>query len=87
MFNIIKPFSNANIPRTIRFTEKLFEELNKTAEENDISFNMLVLQCCRYALDHLVQDSEKQVMISDKPPSVREVARRARRREFFSLCL
>jgi len=60
MFNIIKPFSNANIPRTIRFTEKLFEELNKTAEENDISFNMLVLQCCRYALDHLVQDSEKQ---------------------------
>ena len=33
MFKIIKPFSNANIPRTIRFTEELFEELNKTAEK------------------------------------------------------
>ena len=53
MFRIIKPFSNANIPRTIRFTEELFEELNKTAEKSDISFNMLVLQCCRYALDSL----------------------------------
>ena len=55
MFKIIKPFSNANIPRTIRFTEELFEELNKTAEEHNISFNMLVLQCCRCALDSLAQ--------------------------------
>ena len=53
MFQIIKTFSNANVPRTIRFTEALFEELNKTAQENGISFNMLVLQCCRYALDSL----------------------------------
>ena len=59
MFKIVKPFSNANIPRTVRFTEELFEELNRTAEENAISFNMLVLQCCRYALDHLDQKEEK----------------------------
>lgn len=59
MFKIIKPFSNANVPRTIRFTEELFEELNRTAEENDISFNMLVLQCCRYALDSLNKKNER----------------------------
>lgn len=60
MFKIIKPFANANIPRTIRFTEDLFEELNRMAQENDVSFNMLVLQCCRYALDNMVQKDEKE---------------------------
>ena len=53
MFEINHPMKNANVARTIRFTEPLFEELNKTAKANDISFNMLVLQCCRYALDNM----------------------------------
>ena len=44
---------NANVSRTIRFTEPLFEELAKTAQEHKISFNALVLQCCRYALENL----------------------------------
>ena len=52
MFKIENEFKGANIPRTIRFTEKLFEQLNKIAAENDVSFNLLVLQCCKYALDH-----------------------------------
>ncbi|MEM5767327.1 MAG: hypothetical protein AAGU32_03415 [Bacillota bacterium] len=55
MFEIENQYANANVPRTIRFTDKLFEDLNRAAEENNISFNMLVLQCCRYALDHLKQ--------------------------------
>ena len=53
MFTIDNQFSNANIARTIRFTEKIFEELNDAAEKNNVSFNALVLQCCRYALDNL----------------------------------
>ncbi|MEA4971333.1 MAG: hypothetical protein VB051_12580 [Candidatus Pelethousia sp.] len=53
MFEVENKFKNANTPRTIRFTETLFCELNKVASENDISFNLLVLQCCRYALDNL----------------------------------
>lgn len=52
MFKIDKEFKSANISRTIRFTEPLFEKLNETAAKNDISFNLLVLQCCKYALDH-----------------------------------
>jgi len=59
MFEIDNQYAKADVPRTIRFTEKLFEDLNRVAEENNISFNMLVLQCCRYALDHLKQNGEE----------------------------
>lgn len=58
MFTIDNDFKNANTPRTIRFTEELFAELNKVAKENDISFNLLVLQCCRYALDNSNQKNK-----------------------------
>ena len=57
MFKIENECKSANISRTVRFTEPLFERLNKTAAENDISFNLLVLQCCKYALDH--QETEE----------------------------
>lgn len=53
MFKIEKELKTANVPRTIRFTEPLFEELNRIASENDISFNHLVLQCCKYALGNI----------------------------------
>lgn len=52
MFKIEKEFKNANVARTVRFTEELFEQLNTVASQNDISFNLLVLQCCKYALEN-----------------------------------
>ena len=52
MFKVDNEFSNANVSRTIRFTESLFERLNETAARNNVSFNLLVLQCCKYALDN-----------------------------------
>lgn len=52
MFRVTNEFKNARITRTIRFTEKLYEELWKTAKEADVSFNLVVLKCCKYALDH-----------------------------------
>lgn len=59
MFQLDNQFLNANIPRTIRFTDRLFDELTVIATTNDMSFNMLVLQCCRYAIDHMQpKDSE-----------------------------
>ncbi len=58
MFKINNEFKSANISRTVRFTEPIFEKLNKIASENEISFNLLVLQCCKYALDNL-DESEK----------------------------
>lgn len=57
MFKIEKELKTANVPRTIRFTEPLFEELNRIASENDISFNHLVLQCCKYALDNIASEN------------------------------
>lgn len=53
MFKVDNELKSANIARTVRFTEPLFEKLNKTAAENNISFNLLVLQCCKYALDDM----------------------------------
>lgn len=52
MFKIENEFKNANTPRTVRFTDSLIEQLGKTATENNISINLLILQCCKYALDN-----------------------------------
>ena len=56
MFKIDNKLKSANVARTIRFTEPLFDELNKTAAENGISFNLLVLQCCKYALENMEEN-------------------------------
>lgn len=58
MFKIDPSLKSANIARTVRFTEPLFEELNKLAADNNISFNALVLQCCKYALQNLDQEDK-----------------------------
>ena len=58
MFVVANEFYGANISRTIRFTEKLYTELSELAQENNVSFNLLVLQCCKYALDHYGTDVE-----------------------------
>ena len=52
MFKVKNDFKGANIPQTIRFTEEIFEELNEIASENEVSFNLLVLQCCKYAIEN-----------------------------------
>ena len=56
MFKIQNDFKGANVSRTIRFTPELFEELNKIASNNMISFNLLVLQCCRYAINEMEEE-------------------------------
>ena len=60
MFQIEKELRGANLPRTIRFPEPLFEELGKVAQQNGVSFNLLVLQCCKYALAHLEQKAQEE---------------------------
>ena len=58
MFVIDNEMKNANIARTVRFTEALFERLNKVAATDNISFNLLVLQCCKYALDYMDEEEK-----------------------------
>lgn len=42
--------------KCIRMPDELIEKLQNTADENEISFNKLVIQCCEYALEHLNED-------------------------------
>ena len=56
MFQVENDFRNANVARTIRFTEEMFEQLQQIANKHDISFNLLVLQCCKYALDNMKEE-------------------------------
>ena len=53
MFKLDDSLKYANVPRTIRFSEELFERLSALAKANHVSFNLLVLQCCKYALEHM----------------------------------
>ena len=50
MFKVNKPeYSN----KTFRMPNDLINELEKLAQEKEISLNQLVIQCCKYALDNL----------------------------------
>ena len=50
MFVVKKPESSN---KTIRMPNELIEKLERIAVEKDVSFNQLVVQCCRYALENL----------------------------------
>ena len=47
----VKKIEHAN--KTFRLPCDLLDELEKLAQEKDVSLNRLVIQCCQYALDHL----------------------------------
>ena len=51
-FEIDKDFINANISRTIRFSETIFQDLLEISEKEEILFNLLVLQCCRFVVNN-----------------------------------
>lgn len=39
--------------KTIRMPRSLIRQMEKLAQEKNISFNRLVVQCCQYALKNL----------------------------------
>ena len=63
MFIVNKGLSKSNIPRTIRFTEEIYNSLSDMASHEDISFNQLVLQCCRYAIDNYGTTEERRKVV------------------------
>ena len=40
--------------KTIRMPNELIDRIQVLADQNDISFNQLVVQCCEYALGHMM---------------------------------
>ena len=56
-FQIEKP---EYVNRTFRITKELAETLSKIAQQEDISVNELVVQCCNYAISNMnTQDDKK----------------------------
>ena len=58
MFQISKALYGPNSPRTIRFPDEFFEHLCQLAQENGISLNRFVLECCKYAVEHMEEEQE-----------------------------
>lgn len=54
---IIKKPKSSN--RTIRMPDPLIERISKLAEQQGISFNQLVVQCCEFALEHLKESQNE----------------------------
>ena len=52
----VKKQTNSN--KTIRMPDDLIETLQTLADENNTSFNQVVVQCCRYALQHRKETEE-----------------------------
>lgn len=51
MFHIDKTLLNPNIPITVRFTQPLFDWLQEVKSREEISFNRVVLQCCKNGME------------------------------------
>lgn len=48
----IEKQKNVNVRIPIRVTPEMYEEIAKTAQENDVSMNALIISCIRYAFDN-----------------------------------
>ncbi len=42
--------------KTIRMPNELIDKLQLLADKNDTSFNQVVIQCCEYALDNMINE-------------------------------
>ncbi len=50
---MVKHEEKKYINKTLRFPASLMQELEKTADENDVSVNELMRQCAEYALGNM----------------------------------
>lgn len=51
MFKIKKEYAEYEY-KSLRLPKELVEELQELAQDNNLSFNKVVIQCIEYALDH-----------------------------------
>lgn len=56
IFRIKKPQSSN---KTIRMPDELIEKLQTLATSNDISFNQVVVQCCEFALENMIEEEKE----------------------------
>ena len=59
MFKIDRTLLKPNISRTIHFTQPLYEWVQMVSERENISFNQVVLQCCKNGMDDDLDGKEE----------------------------
>lgn len=57
MFKVEKP---EYVNKTFRMEKKLLERLEQIAQEENISVNALMVQCCQYALNNMEPKKESK---------------------------
>lgn len=57
MFKVRKVEDSVN--RTIRFPKSLLENMSKIAQQEKVSLNSFVVQCCEYAINDMGSNSNK----------------------------
>ncbi len=60
MFFVDRTLLKPNIPRTIRFTSILYDWIAEVSEKEGISFNQVVLICCKNAMDQYKEADEQE---------------------------
>lgn len=45
------------VNKTFRFPTDILKQLEILAQKEEVSLNNLVIQCCKYALDHISTDN------------------------------
>ncbi len=60
MFEVEKPVF---INKPFRFEKQFLEEIEIVAQQNKISVNALVIQCCKYALSNMKENVSYKEMI------------------------
>ena len=58
-FKIPNENKKYSVTRTIRINEKLLEQLEKIANDNNISTNKLIINCIEFALKNMKKSQEK----------------------------
>ena len=58
MFHIDKAFLHPNISVTVRFTPVLYEWLKSVCARENITFNHLILQCCKNCMEMDMEETK-----------------------------
>ncbi|MCI8533806.1 MAG: toxin-antitoxin system HicB family antitoxin [Lachnospiraceae bacterium] len=60
MFHVDKALYGPNVPVTVRFSPILHQWLREKAAKENISFNQMVLLCCKYVMDEEQANEEAE---------------------------
>ncbi len=55
MFFVDRTLLKPNIPKTVRFTSILYDWIKEVSEKEGLSFNQVVLICCKNAKDQYTE--------------------------------